>query len=405
MPLETTPASPLPVRRVAQMIGDWIGRLGRIWVDGQLTEITRRPGSSTVFLTLRDPDADVSLRLTAPLRLYDGVTPALSEGSRVVVWAKPDFYARRGTLSLQAFDIRPVGVGELLARLERLKGVLAAEGLFAPERKVALPFLPRVVGLVCGRASDAEHDVVQNARRRWPAVRFRIETVAVQGVNAVAEVIPALRRLDADPEVDVIVVTRGGGSVEDLLPFSDEAMVRAVATCRTPVVSAIGHEQDTPLLDLVADFRASTPTDAAKRIVPDVAEEQARIVRLRREAYRALAGRLEREHAGLAALRSRPSLAAPLAGIDRRESEINGLRDRARRCLTAALDRADDDLAHTLARVVSLSPDATLQRGYAVVQHPDGGVVREASETGVGEQLAVRLASGRLTVNVTTTVR
>lgn len=274
MALETSAESPVPVRTVLRLVSDWIGRLGRVWVEGQVTEIRQRP--TTVFLVLRDPVADVSVRLTCARSVYDAA-PELSDGSRVVVWAKPDFYVNRGSFALNALEIRAVGLGELLARLERLRRALAAEGLFAPERKRALPFLPRTVGLISARAGAAERDVRDNARQRFPEVAFRVEHVAVQGTGAAADVIDALARLDADAEVETIVIARGGGSVEDLLPFSDEGMVRAIAGSRTPVVSAIGHEQDNPLLDLVADVRASTPTDAGRRVVPDVGEELARV--------------------------------------------------------------------------------------------------------------------------------
>src|SRR4051812_46508156 len=293
--MESSAESPLPVRTVALAIGGWVGRLGRVWVEGQITQLTRRPGQSTCFLVLRDPAAEMSLQVACPRSLLDSVTPAPTEGSRVVVWAKPEFRAQRGTLSLTAYDVRPVGVGALLARLEQLRQVLAAEGLFAPERKRRLPFLPATVGLVTGRASAAERDVVENARRRWPAVSFRIENVAVQGPYAVTEVIGALQRLGADPEVDVIVIARGGGSVEDLLPFSDESLVRAVVACRVPVVTAVGHETDVPLVDHAADRRASTPTDAAKLITPDVGEEQQRIRVLRTRALRCLVNHVETE--------------------------------------------------------------------------------------------------------------
>ena len=248
-----------------------------------------------MFLTLRDPVAAVSVRVICPRAVLDAADPPPAEGARVVVWAKPDFNTTRGSFSLSAIEIRAVGIGELLARLERLRRALAAEGLFAAERKRPLPFLPGKIGLICGRDSAAERDVLRNAARRWPAVQFRVEQVAVQGPYAVAEVIDALQRLDADPAVDVIIIARGGGSIEDLLPFSDETLVRAVAACQTPVVSAIGHEQDTPLLDLVADVRASTPTDAARRVVPDVAEQLALIAQLRGRARRCLTGRLDRE--------------------------------------------------------------------------------------------------------------
>jgi exodeoxyribonuclease VII large subunit len=399
--LTSSAEQPLPLRTVARAIGDWVGRLGRAWVEGQVTQLTRRPGASVVFLTLRDPVAEVSVQVTCRREVFDGCLPPLSDGARVVIWAKPTFYLARGTLSLEAYDIRPVGLGELLARIERLKGVLAAEGLFAADRKKPLPFLPTVVGLVCGRASAAEHDVLENARRRWPAVRFRVEAVAVQGPNAALEVASAVRRLDHDEDVDVIVLARGGGSIEDLLPFSDEALCRAVAACRTPVVSAIGHEQDTPLVDLVADVRASTPTDAAKRVVPDVGEQTAIVTELRRRAWRALVTRLDTEERALATIRARPVLAEPMIAIDARAEEVSALRSRAFRCASAAVDAAAADLAHTRARVRALSPAATLDRGYAVVQAADGSVVRAATDVSAHDELTVRLAVGRLRVDVT----
>jgi exodeoxyribonuclease VII large subunit len=398
--LETSAEQPVPVRTVARLISEWVGRLGRIWVEGQVTQVNRRAGTSTVFLTLRDPVADVSLSVTCPTRVYEAVQPPLVDGARVVVHGRPDFYVSRGTLSLSAEDIRPVGVGELLARLERLKGVLAAEGLFAPDRKRPLPFLPGVVGVISGRGSAAERDVLDNARRRWPAVRFRVEAVAVQGPFAVTQVTEALRALDRDPTVDVIVIARGGGSVEDLLPFSDESLLRFVAACRTPVVSAIGHEQDVPLLDLVADVRASTPTDAAKRVVPDVGEEQRLLDQFRDRSRRTLLARLDREQHILAGLRSRPALAEPTAALLRQGDEVSTLRDRARRSVDQALHRAADELAHVRARVVSLSPASTLQRGYAVVQRIDGRVVRSAREVDTADELHVRLAEGQLAASV-----
>jgi exodeoxyribonuclease VII large subunit len=403
VPVESSPEQPLPVRRVSQLLTQWIDRLGAIWVEGQVTQVTRRPGQATVFLMLRDPVADMSVTVTCHRALLDAIPGGLSDGAHVVVHAKARFFAGRGTLSFAADDIRPVGVGELLARLEQLRAVLAAEGLFAADRKRPLPFLPAVVGLICGRASAAEKDVVENAKRRWPAVQFRIEEVTVQGPSAVTDVSAALQRLEADPEVDVIVITRGGGSTEDLLPFSNEALVRAVAGCRTPIVSAIGHEQDTPLLDLVADVRASTPTDAAKRVVPDVLEELDRITAARRRLHAAMSSRIDRETATVLALRSRPCLAEPLSLVDGRRADVVGLRDRSRRSLSVALDRAADNLRHTRARVTSLSPAATLERGYAVLQRSDGAVVRRTGDTAVGEPLRARLAEGELNVEVRST--
>jgi exodeoxyribonuclease VII large subunit len=400
MGLDSSAETAIPVGKVSRLIGGWINRLGAIWVEGQITELSRRPGAGVVFLTLRDPSENVSLSVTCFRAVFDPVADLVAEGSRVVVHAKPEWYGPRGTLSLRAAEIRLVGLGDLLARLELLKRTLGAEGLFAAERKRPLPFLPGCVGLVTGRASAAERDVLQNARRRWPAVRFEIRNVPVQGVHAVSEVIAAVKELDEHPEVDVIIVARGGGSVEDLLPFSDEQLVRAVAAARTPVVSAIGHEPDQPLLDYVADLRASTPTDAAKRVVPDVREELARVHGLRDRARYGVRARLDRELSGLEALRSRPVLAAPQRMVDERAAEVGALLDRSRRTLDHRLHRAADELAHTVARVVALSPAATLRRGYAVLRREDGAVVRDPAGVDAGEVLRARVAEGEFTVTV-----
>jgi exodeoxyribonuclease VII large subunit len=392
--LETSAEAPVPVRTVLQLVGGWIGRLGRVWVEGQIAECSRR--GANVYLTLRDPIAAVSVRVVATRPVFDATAPA--EGARIVVWARPDFNASRGSFMLTALEIRAVGIGELLARLERLRRELAAEGLFSSERKRLLPFLPRVIGLICGRDSAAQRDVQENALRRWPAVRFRVEQTAVQGPFAVAEVTDALHRLDADPEVDVIVIARGGGSIEDLLPFSDESLIRAVAACRTPVVSAIGHEQDTPLLDYVADVRASTPTDAAKRVVPDVAEQFALIGQLRDRARRCVTGWLDRETSWLASIRSRPALADPVREVERQSEQVAALLQRTRVSLDASLARGSDDLVHVRARLLALSPASTLHRGYAIVQHAGDGVVRSAGEVEPGEALTIRFEADQLAV-------
>ena len=398
MALETTPEQPAPVRQIANLVAGWIDRLGAVWVEGQVAQLSRRQGMNTVFLTLRDAVADVSVSVTCSRMLFDSLNPPVVEGASVVVHAKPTYYANRGTLSLRADDIRMVGLGELLARLERRRQLLAAEGLFARELKRPLPFLPTCVGLVTGRQSAAERDVLENARRRWPAVRFRVLNTAVQGPNAAGEVMEALRTLERDPDVDVIVVARGGGSVEDLLPFSDEGLLRVVHALRTPVVSAIGHEPDSPLLDLVADVRASTPTDAAKLVVPDMHEELDRVVRLRDRGRQLLGTWLSHQQSQLDTVRARPSLADPRGGLDDRSQEVDDLRDRTRRTVGHRLDRAHDDLTHQLARVRGLSPLATLQRGYAVLQDDAGHVVTSVGQVQADQPLQVRVADGRIDV-------
>ena len=398
----STAEEPWPVRVVSQKIGAWVARLGWVWIDGQVAQVTRRPGTSVVFLTLRDPAADISLTVTAHRDVLDAGAPLLAEGARIVAHAKPDFYASRGTFSLRADEIRQVGLGELLARLERLKKLLAAEGLFDPARKRRLPFLPKRIGLITGRASAAERDVLTNAKRRWPAVEFRVVNVAVQGPSAVSQIIDALAVLERDADVDVIVMARGGGSVEDLLAFSDEALCRAVFACRTPVISAIGHETDTPLIDFVADVRASTPTDAAKRAVPDLTDELRLIATARARLDRATTNLLDREQQRLDAIRSRPVLANPTTTLDTRADQVKTLRERADRTLRHRLERASTELHHTLARVRALSPAATLERGYAIVQRADDGrVVRGPADASPGDALRLRLAGGELAAMVT----
>ncbi len=413
---ETTAQRPWPVRLLSYKIGEYVDRMAQIWVEGQVVQLTRRPGQTTCYLTLRDPDVDMSLSVTVSTYALDAMPAPLRDGARVVVQAKPTFWARRGSLHLDARQIRPVGQGELLARIEHLKRILAAEGLFADERKRRLPFLPRGVGLICGRASAAERDVVENARRRWPGVRFTIRQVPVQGTDAVFAVCQALAELDADRRVDVIVVARGGGSFEDLLPFSNEAMVRAVATAITPIVTAIGHEVDTPLVDFAADVRASTPTDAAKLVVPDVAAERAGlsdahvrmaatlnrrlvaehtvVTQARARSLAAIARRLTSERAVLSGLRARPVLARPEAVLTPHRSALTDLSRRLRQAPVLRLEAAARDRAHLRARLRALSPGATLERGYAIVSKVDGTIVRDRLDVAPQELLHVRVHRG-----------
>ena len=391
--LETSAEKPAPVRVISEALSEYINRLGLIWVEGEIAQLNDRAGSGMVYLRLRDPSVDMYLEVTCPRAVFKNVAP-LTDNARVVIHSKVNFYTPTGRLSLNAKEIRQVGVGELLARLEALKKVLAAEGLFAEERKKKLPFLPNKVGLICGRASAAEKDVKENAKRRWPSVRFETREVAVQGADAVIQVSAALRELDADPEVDVIIITRGGGSFEDLLPFSDEGLVRLAASCKKPIVSAIGHEQDTPLLDLVADLRASTPTDAAKRVVPDIHEELTRIQQLRDRADRKINDLVVLEMTKIVSLLQRPVMKDPLVMVTSREEVIQGFRARTIASMSARLVRAYDEIEHTRARVRSLSPQATLDRGYSVIQKVDGSIVRSPQSLLRGDRLTLRLAKG-----------
>jgi exodeoxyribonuclease VII large subunit len=391
--------NPFPVRAVAIRVAGWIDKLGTVWVEGQLAQINMRPNSGTVFMVLRDPAADMSLTVTCSRDLVLGAPVRLTEGTQVVVCGKPSFYTGRGTFSLRLSEIRAVGVGELLARIERLRRLLDAEGLFDPRLKRPIPFLPNMIGLITSRASHAERDVTTVAEARWPAVRFEIRHAAVQGVNAVAQVVEALRELDGHPEVDVIVIARGGGSVEDLLPFSDETLCRAISACRTPVISAVGHEPDNPLCDLVADLRAATPTDAAKKVVPDTSAEQRLIADLRRRNAQALRNWVSREERSLAQLRSRPVLADPLRMVTSRSEEVHRARAALRRDINRMLAVETERVGHLSARLSTLGPAATLARGYAVVQvlsEDDGQILRSVDDAPAGTRLRVRVADGAI---------
>ena len=391
--LETSSEKPAPVRVISEAISEYINRLGQVWVEGEIAQLNDRAGSGMIYIRLRDPSVDMYLEVTCPRSVFKAVAP-LSENARVVLNSKVNFYTPTGRLSLSAKEIRQVGVGELLARLEALKKVLAAEGLFALERKKRLPFLPNKIGLICGRASAAEKDVKENARRRWPAVRFETREVAVQGADAVVQVSAALRELDNDPEVDVIIITRGGGSFEDLLAFSDEGLVRLAAACKKPIVSAIGHEQDTPLLDLVADVRASTPTDAAKLVVPDFQEEVGKIKNLRERSDRKINDLVILEMTKIVNLIQRPVMKDPLIMVTSRQEIISGFISRSFMSMNSKLLRAFDEVTHIAARVRTLSPQATLDRGYSVVQKSDGVIVKDPAALASGEKIQLRMAKG-----------
>ena len=399
MPLDSSPEHPQPLRVVVHAVKGWIERMGAIWVEGQLIEINRRSASKTIFLTLRDKIANVSVSVTVSTTTLDSAGP-LTEGATVVARLKPSYFESSGRFSFYCDAIKPVGEGQLLARLEQTKRLLQAEGLFDPARKKRLPFLPRAVGLVTGAGSAAERDVLENARRRWPGVQIVTRHALVQGPHSCEQVIAAVQQLDQLADVEVIVIARGGGSLEDLLPFSDEGLIRAVFSCRTPVVSAIGHETDNPILDLVADYRASTPTDAAKRVVPDVADELHRIEQARGRLRQGIVLLVRRQQEALDGIRSRPVLADPGATFDLRSESLELLRHRAQRAITNRLSHETSTIEHTLARVRAMSPKATLERGYAILVDGEGRSVTSVHDVDEDDDLLAHIVDGSLILAV-----
>ncbi|SEN10859.1 exodeoxyribonuclease VII large subunit [Cryobacterium luteum] len=387
-----TVETPWPVALLSNKIRGYIERLGMVWVEGEITQWGASGGN--VYGKLKDlsEDATVSFTIWSSVRAKLGND--FKAGDRVVALVKPNFWVKGGTLTMQAFEMRHVGLGDLLERLERLRKQLASEGLFDASRKKRLPFLPHCIGLVTGKDSDAEKDVIRNAQLRWPAVNFRVAHAAVQGDRAVGEVTSAIQRLDADPEVDVIIVARGGGDFQNLLTFSDEGLVRAAAACVTPLVSAIGHEADRPLLDEVADLRASTPTDAAKRVVPDVSDELNRVQQARARLSSRLTGILSSEIDRISQLRSRPALVDPRWIIDSRSEDLTRYVARGAELTGRVLERAGSAVVELRSQLRALSPQGTLDRGYAIAQLPGGQVLRSAGGAPAGTELLLTLASG-----------
>lgn len=392
------PETPLAVHSVSSLIGEYIGRLGTIWIEGQLAEINPRRGLT--YMALRDTDKDVSLSLYSPSGVMESLAPGIEQGTRVLAQVKADWWAKRGSLQFKVLQIRAVGLGELMARLEALRNLLAAEGLFDVERKKPLPFLPRRIGLICGQGSDAMHDVIENSRRRWPDAEFEVREVAVQGVNAVRQVTAALTELDAIDDVDVIVIARGGGAFEDLLPFSDESLIRTVAGVDTPVVAAIGHEEDRPLIDYVADFRASTPTDAARRIVPDVMQELADIKNARSRATLILNNQISRLEQQLNAVRSRPALANPAALIDQRARDNSHLRQVIHAHVAATIKLEAAHLRGSRTALRALSPQGTLERGFSIVRTTAGEIIKNVSSVQANEKVSIRMSDGEITATI-----
>jgi exodeoxyribonuclease VII, large subunit len=397
---DTTRDNPWPLSRLTQNIKIYVGRMSALWVEGQVVQYNPRPGSRMAFFTLRDTESDTSMTVTAFPNVITAIGAGFEEGVKVVARVKPVFWERSGSLNLQAAEVHLQGLGDLLAQIERLRQRLAAEGLFDTDRKKPLPFLPRVIGLVCGRNAKAKDDVIVNASARWPAARFEVREVAVQGQYAVREVTQAIAELDSLPQVDVIVVARGGGSVEDLLPFSDEALVRAAAQASTPLVSAIGHEGDAPLLDYVADYRASTPTDAARRIVPDLAQELDGLARAREGMRSAIQRRLAQERYNLDLLVSRPIFLAPAATLEPHRTFIDSALTSLRTQVERRLNSERQSILQASATLQALSPQATLERGYSMLRLPSGELVRDASQVPKGTLVEGILAQGRLVAQV-----
>jgi exodeoxyribonuclease VII large subunit len=391
-PRDSSPQTPTSISRLNETIRDFVQRWNAVWVEGEITSWNLRGGH--VFGRLKDAEADAALsfRLWSSTLQRLGSSPQV--GDRVVACVKSDYFVKSGDFSFTVSAMRPTGLGDQLVQLERLRAQLRAEGLFDPSRKRSLPFLPHMIGLITGERSDAERDVHRNAELRWPHVAFRTVHAAVQGDRCVPETIAALRALDADPEVDVIVIARGGGDPQTLLGFSDERLLRAVAAATTPVVSAIGHENDHPLLDDVADLRASTPTDAAKRVVPDVVEQRALVEQLRSRARTRLTQRVSHDLAQLEQLRSRPVLRNPESLMTTRAHELHVLTARGRDVVARRMDAAGHDIARLRAALRALSPGATLDRGYAIAHLDAGVIVRDAAQAPVGSHVTVTVGRG-----------
>ncbi|MGW9184550.1 exodeoxyribonuclease VII large subunit [Agromyces sp. NPDC055661] len=383
---------PWPVALLSAKLKDYLDRLGTVWVEGEITQWGVSGGN--VYGKLKDLETDATVSFTMWSSVRARLSEQFKQGDHAVLLAKPSWWVKGGTLSMQVYDMKHVGLGDLLERLERLRRQLAAEGLFDADRKKRLPFLPAVVGLVTARDSDAEQDVLRNARLRWPAVEFRTAYASVQGDRTAPEVVNAIRRLDADPAVEVIIVARGGGDFQNLLGFSDERVVRAAAAASTPIVSAIGHEADRPLLDDVADLRASTPTDAAKRVVPDVAEELMRVEQARARLGMRLSGLLSREIDRIGHLRARPALAEAGWIVDRRAEDLTRWVARGTELIERCIEKQTARIGELRGHLRALSPQATLDRGYAIAQGPDGHVLRAPAAAPEGATLTLTLAEG-----------
>lgn len=395
---DSSPEAPWSVGKLSELLGGYIDRLGAVWVEAEVTQWGQAAGN--IYGKLSDPDHDAVVSITVWRKAQGDIPDTIAAGDRVVALVKPSWWVKGGSLAMNVLQMRHTGLGEILEKLEKLKAALSAEGLFAPERKKRLPFLPGAIGLVTGKDSDAEKDVLTNAHLRWPDVSFVVHHAAMQGDRCVPEVIQALTALDQDPTVEVIIVARGGGDFQNLLSFSDERLVRHVAGLNTPVVSAIGHEADRPLLDEVADLRASTPTDAAKRVVPDVAEERSRLDQARMRIEQSLRALVDFEFEKLTGVTSRPVLSDPMTLVDAPAEELLRLIARGIDVTSLTVERATADVAQLSGQLRGLSPQNTLDRGYAIVRNPAGHVITSVADSPAGSALRLTVSDGDIAATV-----
>ena len=395
---DSSPEAPWSIQKLSELMGGYIDRLGPVWVEAEITQWGQSAGN--IYGKLSDPEADAQVSITIWRRSQERIPEGLHQGDRVIAQIKPSWWVKGGTLSMNVLEMRHTGLGEILEKLEKLKAQLSSEGLFDQERKKTLPFLPGVIGLVTGKDSDAEKDVLTNAKLRWPDVEFVVEHAAVQGDKSVSEVMVALQKLEDNPAVEVIIVARGGGDFMNLLPFSDERLVRLVATLTTPVVSAIGHEADRPLLDEVADLRASTPTDAAKRVVPDVEAEKRLLEEARHRLDAKLSALIEAELERLESFRTRPALADPDSLIDRKSEELLQIVARGVDVSSLVIERHQAQLAQLARSLRGLSPQNTLNRGYAIARNATGQIISRVGQVSSGDALRLRVADGEIDTHV-----
>ena len=395
---DSSPEAPWSIQKLSELMGGYIERLGPVWVEAEITQWGQSAGN--IYGKLSDTEADAQVSITIWRRTQENIPQGLNQGDRVIAQIKPSWWVKGGTLSMNVLEMRHTGIGEILEKLAKLRAQLAEEGLFDPERKKALPFLPGVIGLVTGKDSDAEKDVLTNARLRWPEVEFVVEHAAVQGDRSVPEVMAALEKLENNPDVEVIIVARGGGDFMNLLPFSDERLIRLASTLTKPLVSAIGHEADRPILDDVADLRASTPTDAAKRVVPDVQAEKQLIEEARHRLDTKLSALIQYEIERLDSFRTRPALADPDTLIDRKSEELLQIVARGADISALVIERHQAQLAQLSGSLRGLSPQNTLDRGYAIVRDKDGHVISRSDQVSSGDALRLRVSEGEIDTHV-----